>query len=29
LIAEGFTGKALGEALARRQQQLCADYRED
>lgn len=29
LMAEGFTGKALGEALARRQQQLCADYRED
>ncbi len=28
LMAEGFKGKALGEALARRQQQLCADYQE-
>ena len=28
LMAEGYKGKALGEALARRQQQLCANYRE-
>jgi len=28
LMAEGYTGKALGEALAQRQQQLCADYTE-
>ncbi len=28
LMAEGFKGKALGEALAQRQQQLCAEYRE-
>jgi len=28
LMAQGFSGKALGEALARQQTLLCADYRE-
>lgn len=29
LMAQGYTGKALGDALKQRQHQLCADYSED